>query len=406
MLGIFDVMRGAAAKARLGSLGAMLAGAVALTGCMGSSLGEYPGYPSTPDGQPATTGETLGTGTVRVGLLLPMSGGGSASSIATVFRNTAELALSDFQGADIQILVKDTAGTAAGGKAAAQAAISEGAELLLGPVFAPAVGGAGSVARASGVPIVAFSSDEAVASRGIYLLSFLPRGDVQRIVTYAASQRKRSFAALLPDDTYGAVVEAAFRQEVGRAGARIVTIERYKVQGGDTTDIAEKARRIAANASQIDAVFVPAGNVAPFVAQTLTTSGVNLATTKMLGSGQWEATQVLNAPPLSGAWYPGPDGAGFKAFAERYRAVHGSAPPRNASLAYDATILAAGLVRSAGASRFSERVLTNRDGFLGIDGVFRFNRDGLNQRGLAIYEVTGSGSRVIAPAPRSFGSGS
>ncbi|SDU44476.1 penicillin-binding protein activator [Stappia sp. ES.058] len=402
---MFRIIRDVEHGVRKAALGAALAAGTLLASCTGSGLGDYPGYPSTPGGQPATSGQTVGTGSVRVGMLLPVSGGGSATSIATVFRNTAELALQDFQGADIQILIKDTGGTAQGGRQAAQAAIQEGAELIIGPVFAPAVGGAASVARSSGVPVVAFSSDESVASRGVYLLSFLPRSDVTRIVSYAARQGKRSFAALLPDDTYGAVVEAAFRQEVGRAGARIVSIERYKVQGNDTSDIAAKAARIAANASQIDAVFVPAGNVAPFVAQALSSGGVNLASTKILGSGQWDTQQVLNAAPLTGAWYPGPDGTGFQAFAERYQSAYGSRPPRNASLAYDATILAAGLVRSAGAARFSERVLTNRDGFLGIDGVFRFDRQGTNERGLAIYEVTGSGSRIIAPAPRSFGAG-
>ncbi|WP_249691453.1 penicillin-binding protein activator [Stappia sp. WLB 29] len=402
MLGVLDKMM----HARRSVLALSLGAALALAGCSGSTLGDYPGYPSTPPGQPTASGETIGQGSVRVAMLLPMSGGGSASSIATVFRNTAELALSDFQGADVQILIKDTGGTAQGAQAAAQAAITEGAELILGPVFAPAVGGAGATARSSGVPVVAFSSDESVASRGVYLLSFLPRSDVARIVSHAASQGKRSFAALLPDDTYGAVAEAAFRQEVGRAGGRIVAIERYKLTGNDTADIAAKAGQIAANASQIDAIFVPAGNVAPFVAQTLSTGGVNLGQTRLLGSGQWDSQQVLNAAPLTGAWYPGPDAAGFQAFASRYQSRYGSQPPRNASLAYDATILAAGLVRSAGPARFSERVLTNRDGFLGIDGVFRFERDGRNERGLAVYEVTGSGSRVISPAPRSFGSGS
>lgn len=378
------------------------AAALALAACTGSTLGDNPGFPSTPT-QPTVSGQVIGTGSVRVAMLLPMSGGGSATSIATVFRNTAELALADFQGADIQILVKDTGGTAEGARIAAQAAIAEGAELVLGPVFAPAVGGAASVARASGVPVVAFSSDESVATRGVYLLSFLPRSDVTRVVSHAVRQGKRSFAAVLPDDSYGAVVEAAFRQEVGRAGARIVAIERYKLSGNDTTDLAARLATIAQNAAQIDAILVPAANVAPFVAQTLSTSGVNLATTKLLGSGQWDNPQVLNAAPLTGAWYPGPDSAGFNAFADRYAARYGSRPPRNASLAYDGTILAAGLVRSAGPARFSERVLANRDGFLGIDGVFRFDADGRNERGLAIYEVTGTGSRIVSPAPRAFG---
>jgi ABC-type branched-subunit amino acid transport system substrate-binding protein len=395
--------RGWAPSRRTGlRAGFAVAASLFLAACTGSTLGEYPGYPSTPT-QPAPSGQTIGNGSVRVAMLLPMSGGGSATSIASVFRNTAELALSDFQGADIQILVKDTGGTAEGARAAAQSAITEGAELILGPVFAPAVGGAASVARSSGVPIVAFSSDESVASRGVYLLSFLPRSDVSRVISHAAREGKRSFAAVLPDDTYGAVAEAAFRQEVGRAGGRIVAIERYKLTGNDTTDLTARLASIAQLGSQVDAIFVPAGNVAPFVAQNLASSGMNLGNVKLLGSGQWDNQQVLNASPLTGAWYPGPDASGFNAFAERYQARFGSRPPRNATLAYDGTILAAGLVRSAGPARFSERVLTNRDGFLGIDGVFRFERNGTNQRGLAIYEVTGQGSRVVSPAPRSFG---
>jgi branched-chain amino acid transport system substrate-binding protein len=49
--------------------------------------------------------------------------------------------------------------------------------------------------------------------------------------------------------------------------------------------------------------------------------------------------------------------------------------------------------------------LTASSGFAGIDGVFRFRADGTNERGLAVMRVTGSGGQVIAPAPRSFGSG-
>ncbi len=377
-----------------------------LAACTGSTIGDFPGYPSgpaSPQSAPQTTGQVIGAGSVRVAMLLPMSGGGSASQIGAVFRNTAELALKDFPGADVQILVKDTGGTAEGGRAAAQAAISEGAELILGPVFAPAVSGAGAVARSAGVPVVAFSTDTSVASRGIYLLSFLPQNDVDRIIAYAGAQGKRSFGALLPDDAYGSVTEAAFRQAVGKLGARIVAIERYKLTSNDTADLNAKINNLATSANQMDAIFIPQGAGVPaFSAQALAGRGVNLANVKLLGSGQWETPQVLNAQLLTGGWFAGPDQSGFRSFANRYSAAYGNAPPRNATLAYDATILAAGLVRSAGPERFSDRVLTNPQGFLGIDGVFRLLPSGLNQRGLAIYDVTGSGSRAIQPAPRSF----
>lgn len=392
-------------RSRLALAGSWCAVAALIAGCSGSTLGDFPGYPSDPNaGEPVASGDVIGTGTVRVGLLLPMTAGGGGPSIGQVFRNAAELAITDFQGADIQIIVKDTGGTAEGGRAAAQAAIAEGAELVLGPVFAPAVGGASSVARSSGIPVVAFSTDTSVATRGVYLLSFLPQGDVERIIAFAGSQGRKSFAALLPDDTYGAVVEAVFRQEVGRLGARIVAIERYKPN--DSADLTAKTQKIAAAASTIDTLFVPGGGSVPGIVAQILQSGAGQSQIKMIGTGQWDSPEVQNSVLLAGAWYAGPDAAGFQSFAARYQQTFGSNPPRNATLAYDATILAAGLVRSAGPSRFTDRVLTNRDGFLGIDGVFRFQPDGLNQRGLAVYEITGSGARAIAPAPRSFGPGS
>lgn len=376
-----------------------------LAGCTGSNVGAV--YdPNVQSGPPAPTGEVIGSGSVRVGLLLPKSANGNAGQVGQVFQNSAALALQDFQGADIQLLVKDTGGTADGARAAAQQAISEGAEIILGPVFSQAVGGAADVARSSGIPVIAFSSDTTNAKRGVYLLSFLPQQDVSRIVSYSASQNKRSFIAILPDNAYGAVVEASFRQSVGRAGGRIVSITRYRVdpaRGADSQDIQAKVSNILTAAQQADVVLIPDGGGAPaFIAELLAAGGIEKSRIQYLGSGQWDNKSILDNNVLSGGWYPSPDQAGFKQFAGRYRAAYGSEPPRNATLAYDATILAAGLVRSAGPQRFSQQVLTSRDGFLGIDGVFRFKPDGLIERGLAVYEVTGSGSRVVSPAPKSF----
>ncbi|WP_417687902.1 penicillin-binding protein activator [Roseibium sp.] len=391
------------AGARAGAAGLL---ALGLAGCMGSTLGSYPGTSINPGEVGTATGDVLGTGSVRVGLLLPMNASGGSTSIGTVFRNAAELALNNFPNADVQLLVKDTGGTAEGGRAAAQSAIAEGAELILGPVFSPAVSGAAAVARSTGVPLVAFSSDASVASRGVYLLSFLPQTDVQRIIGYAASQSKRSYAALLPDDTYGAVAEAAFRQEVGRIGGRIVSIQRYKLNGSDTSDLIAKTNTIAGSLGKVDALFVPAGGgVAPLVVQTLTVQGADFGRVKVLGSGQWDTPDMKSNPIMAGSWYPGPEDKGYQAFAGRYQSAYGSVPPRNATLAYDGVTLAAGLVRSAGPQRFSTGVMTNRDGFIGIDGLFRFRSDGQNERGLAVYQLTGSGNQVISAAPRDFRSG-
>jgi ABC-type branched-subunit amino acid transport system substrate-binding protein len=164
------------------------------------------------------------------------------------------------------------------------------------------------------------------------------------------------------------------------------------------------ARQVAQAANQVDAIFIPDGSDAvPAVAQALTAAGVNLKRVQLLGTGLWEDGKIFADPNLQGGWYAGPDQAGFRNFAGRYRTRFGQDPARMATLAYDAVALVAALVKTQGAQRFSDEVLTNPSGFAGIDGLFRFRPDGTNERGLSVMRVTSSGGQVIAPPPRSFG---
>jgi ABC-type branched-subunit amino acid transport system substrate-binding protein len=315
-------------------------------------------------------------------------------------RNAAEMAIAEFKDPAIQLLVKDDAGSPQGAQQAAQQALGEGAQLVLGPLFAQSVSAAAQVVRPRGIPIIAFSTDANVASRGVYLLSFLPESDVQRIVSYAVSRGKRSFAALVPDNAYGAVVEAAFQQSVARNGGRVVALERYPL---NPPSMQEPARRVAQSASRAEAILIPdiPDNV-PQVVAALQASGVNLKRLQLLGTGLWDDPRIFSASSLAGGWFPAPDRAGFRNFSQRYRARYGQDPVRTATLAYDAVALVAALQKTQGAAAFSEQVLTNSSGFAGIDGVFRFRPDGTNERELAVMEVAPPDGRVINPAPRTF----
>ena len=344
----------------------------------------------------------IGTGQIKVGLLLPLSAPGNAGLAGQSMRNAAELALSEFNNPNIQLLVKDDAGTAQGAQQAAQQALDEGAEIILGPLFAHSVTQAGQVARSRGIPVIAFSTDSNVAGRGIYLLSFLPESDVDRIVEYAIAQGRRSFVALVPDNAYGSVVEAEFKQVVARKGGRVVALERYPADGGGR--ISDAARQIAQAASRADAIFLPdSGDGVVAAAQALAANGLNLKRLQATGTGLWDDPRIFQEPAAEGGWYPAPDSAGFRAFATRYRARYNQEPVRTATLAYDSVALVAALVKTQGARRFAPETLTNASGFAGIDGVFRFRADGTNQRGLAVLKVTPSGGQVVSPAPRSFG---
>jgi len=297
--------------------------------------------------------------------------------------------------------VKDDAGTAPGAQQAAQQALDEGAEIILGPLFALSVGPVGQLARSRNVPVIAFSTDANVASRGVYLLSFLPESDVERIIGYAAGQGKKSFAALVPDNAYGTVVEGAFKQSVARHNGRIVAFEHYPL---DRAQMQGPAKTVAQAASRADAIFIPDGaDAVPTAVQALISNGIDTKRVQLLGTGLWEDAQIFSTPALEGAWYAGPDSTGFRNFSARYRSRYGQDPVRTATLAYDAVALVAALIKTQGPKRFSEEVLTNPSGFTGIDGLFRFKPDGTSQRGLAVLKVSPTGGQVISPPPKAFG---
>ena len=229
-------------RARNARIAAVAALSLLAAACSGIPGGDYFGFNSQPPPPPAQPSQ-VGAGQVKVALILPLSASGNGAAVAASMRNAAEMALAEFSNPDIQLLVKDDGGTSGGAQQATQQALAEGAEIILGPLFAVSVSAAGQVARARGVPVIAFSTDSTVAGPGVYLLSFLPESDVNRVIRYAIQQGKRSFAALIPDNAYGTVVQAAFQQAVAAGGARVVAMERYPL---DRAAMVEPVRRVAA----------------------------------------------------------------------------------------------------------------------------------------------------------------
>ncbi|WP_230530256.1 penicillin-binding protein activator [Microvirga roseola] len=352
---------------------------------------------------PGMGGMTIGNGPVKVALILPFSSPGQGAVAAQSMRNAAELALSEYQTSDVTILVKDDRGTPEGAREAANQALAEGAELIVGPLFAGSVQAAGQVAQPMGRTVIGFSTDASVASPGVYLLSFLVQAEVDRIVSYAASQGRRSIAALIPETTYGQVAEARLSQAAARYGIRIVAVERYPT-GQPQRAVQRLAGVIGGPAPQADALFIPDnGDGLLYVAQALPAIGFNPQRVKLLGTGVWDEPRVFAHPALQGGWFAAPDSRGFNAFAARYRARFNTDPIRLATLSYDAVTLAAALSRmQQGPQRFAGAILTNPAGFAGADGVFRFNPDGTNERALAVMEIRSGAAVTISEAPRTL----
>ena len=101
----------------------------------------------------------------KVALLLPLTAQGETKRIAQAMKQAAELALTDTGGSGITLLTKDSGGSASTAQAAAQAALNEGAELILGPLLAPEVQAVTAVTQGR-ANVIAFSSASNVAGEG------------------------------------------------------------------------------------------------------------------------------------------------------------------------------------------------------------------------------------------------
>ena len=350
---------------------------------------------------------------IKVALLVPLSAQGHAGLIGKSLKQAGELALFERDNPNLQLIVKDDKGTPEGAKAAAEEAIKGGARLILGPLFAKSATAVAPVARQAGVAVISFSTDRQVAGSGVYLLSFQPAPEVARMVAFAAAQGKRKFAALIPQDAFGRIVAASFTEAVNSSGGTVVAHETY-AHPPSASGLLEPMRKISAaiqtaeaDGEPVDALFLPGGQESlEVIARLLPQAEIDTQKVKLIGTGGMDYPNVGRDAKLIGAWYPAPDPRGWTDFSEKYAKSYGAAPPRIASLAFDAVSLAIALSGGAEGQRYDAAQLTRASGFTGVDGGFRLLPDGATDRALAILEVQKFGAGIVdapaglTPAPR------
>lgn len=335
---------------------------------------------------------------LRVGIILPFSNAPAGTrALANAMLKAAELALYDGGDRKMVLMTADDSAKPEDAAAAAGKLLAEGAEVIVGPLFAGSVGAVAPLARDRGVPVIAFSTDRSVAGHGVYLLSFQLQNEIQRVVSYSAQQGRKTFAAMIPSTSYGQASERAFREAVAQAGAAVGDVEHF-TPGGSVMD-----QTTALAKTNPDAVFIAQGGaMLRSIAPTLAYNFADPAKVKLLGTGLWDDVAITREPSLAGGWFAAPAPDSDRNFVEKYREAFGAQPPPLAALAYDAVSLVTLLGSGAPYHRFTEAALTDPNGFEGVDGIFRFKADGAIERGLAVLAVRPGGFEVVSPAPTTF----
>lgn len=339
----------------------------------------------------------------RAAVLLPFSHpNASVRTEAEAMLAGIELALFENGGDNFLILPKDTAGRASTAEARADEAVKEGADIILGPLFGTEVGSVKDAVDRKQIPVIAFSNDRTVAGGGAYLASVMPEEEVARIMGYAASRGTTTFAFLGPDSAYGRQVEAAMKAEAAANGWTLLGAGFYDPAKSASAEVTRIAGLIKAQRSPVGLVLPERGTKLLTIAPLLVVNGIDPARTKFLGTSLWDDAAIWREPALAGAYFAAVDPDNRAAFKDSYDRIYGRKPTDLAAAAYDAAALA---IQLAGENNLKHGGVTDPEGFVGVNGLFRFRLDGTSQRGLAIKEIRQSGASVVEDGVSRFADG-
>ncbi|MDE2302117.1 MAG: penicillin-binding protein activator [Sphingomonadales bacterium] len=371
----------------------MLAGAAAmlLAACQVIPKAPPPPPPPPPVARPAAL--PADSDRHRVALLVPLSG--ANAPVGRSIANAATMALLDTNATNLRITTYDTA---EGAPAAAEHAIADGNRLILGPLLGEEALAVARIARSAHLAVISYSNDSAAAGHDVFIMGNVPGQAIARVVHEARDQGASRFAALIPVGTFGERASNAVLAAVRASGGTMVGMESYD-RHGSTLTLA--VQRLKAHCP-CDAVLI--ADTGALAAQAASALHANGLTPRILGTELWSGeASVVNSPALRGAEFAALSDQRFPRFAQSYRTRFGAAPYRIATLGYDSVLLTLRIARDwLPGQPFPTARMFDRGGFLGLDGPFRFDSDGVVERALEVRELRGGGAVVISPAPTRF----
>jgi hypothetical protein len=342
---------------------------------------------------------------IPVALLVPGGSGNSGDEVlAGSLENAARLAIADLGGVEIDLRVYNTAGAADVAAGMATKAVSEGAKIIIGPVFAESANAAGRAVASKGVNVLSFSNNTAIAGGNVFVLGQTFENTANRLVQYSVSQGKSNIMIIHGQDGSEEAGRDSINRAIGRNGAVLTGTSSFALSQQGVIDAVPQ---ISADATSTgaQAMFITSGTsgALPFLAQLLPENGLGPDQIQYLGLQRWDIpSSALTLPGIQGGWFAKPDPLLEANFQSRYFSAYGTSPHLLAALAYDSIAAIGALVSSGDASALSRDSLTQPSGFAGVSGVFRLRGDGTNERGLAVAQIQDNQVIVIDPAPRSF----
>ena len=373
----------------------------------------------------------------RVGALLPLTG--KYNTQGQGLKNATLMAIDDVNNKNLIVQFYDTKSTPEGARIAAENAINQNVDIFLGPLTSTEVKSVSNQAKDQDIPIISFSTTTDILQDGVYTLGLLIDDQVNKVVKYGAENGRSKLALFLPDNNTGVAVAKAAAKAAAANNVELVKIGFYKPETSDFSyqlkGFSDYTRRKARadkiktnlkhqsdagniNAAKIlkrlntvdslgdvdfDMVLIPeTGSRLKSIVAMLGYYDVFHPKVQFLGTSIWENAHLSNESTLINSVYPTLSRVHNAYFANKYYSIFSQRPNSLYSFAYDGVALASALSMQEN-SNLKESI-TNPDGYIGINGVFRLFENGYNQHSLDVSKVTKAGDIVIRNAPNKFNS--
>lgn len=374
---------------------AMAGAALLAAGCQVVPKGDVATAPvPVPTPEPSATALPTDSGRHRIALLVPL--GGEAAGLGQAIANATTMALLDTGADNLRITTYDTSNGVAG---AAGQAIADGNKLILGPLMADEVPTVQATARAAKVPVISFTNESSVAGPDVFVIGHIPEQSIRRSVEYARTKGATRFAALVPEGDYGNRAVSALDNALRDYGGVLAGKQTY---ARGNTSIVSAAARLRAAGGYDTVLIADSPRLGIEAADELRRSARTRA--RILGTELWSGEVALTrAKSMDGALFSAVSDQRFKKFADSYAARFGAQPHRLSTLGFDSVLLILRVARDwKVGTPFPKKALYYEGGFIGVDGAFRFSRNGVVERALEVREVKGGDITPVDPAPSGF----
>lgn len=391
-----------------------------------------------PDMQPGTPSDNLlGAPVHRMAVMLPLTG--DAAPTGRAIRTSIEAAVLQNAPQNLSVAFYDTAENLS---ATINEVITTNPAVVVGPVFASDARALRD-AKPDSLPVLSFTSDAQSLGNGVMTLALMPTNSTEAIVKEMSSDGVQGFIIIAPDTQSGHLM----------AGTAVASAEMYNLPlagiffytENDTNSIKDTAIAASMNNARTAAnnraravlsdiltqerltaleksslniqlerlsktetlgklpynaiLFLGNGDDTESMASFLRYYGVGAREASFYGTALWEGSDIINDFTMSGAKYAVlPDAS--QSFSNLYERISGTQPGRLAGFGYDAANMAMGMIYSP---KSDAAYLLDPSGYAGVEGLYRLEPTGENERALQIVQLAGDGTtQIVRPAAENF----